>query len=149
MLNILLVDDDVFLTFILSENLQAAGHRCVSAENVEQARIHLRQAAYDLVISDVNMPGESGFDLLKYVTSRYQETAFLLMSAMDDPRDRRKALQMGAAAYLGKPFKLNELNARINALQRNNMEAGRIGSAEANSHLPHSGVYGHESLQVA
>jgi DNA-binding response OmpR family regulator len=128
MLNILLVDDDSCLTFILSENLQASGHRCVSAENVEQARFHLRQAAYDLVISDVNMPGESGFDLLNYVTSRHPDTAFLLMSAMDDPRDRRRALQMGATGYLGKPFRIAELNTRINAVaehsHKNNEEAG-------------------------
>lgn len=117
MLNILLVDDDVCLTFILSENLRAAGHRCVSAENVEQARIHLRKASYDLVISDMNMPGESGFDLLNYVASRHPDTAFLLMSAMNDPRDRKKALQMGAKGYLGKPFRLGELNTRIRALE--------------------------------
>lgn len=113
MLDILIVDDDVCLGLILSEYLEAAGYCCTLAENVAQARKHLLRKAFDLVVSDVNMPGESGFDLLDHVTSHYVETAFLLMSAMDDTSNKQRALQMGACGYLVKPFRLSELHARI------------------------------------
>jgi len=113
MFNILVVDDDVCLRLILSEYLEAAGYCCTLAENVSQARKHLSRGTFDLVISDVNMPGESGFDLLSYVTSRYFATTFLLMSAMDDVNSKKRALQMGACDYLVKPFRLSQLHAII------------------------------------
>jgi len=116
MFNILVVDDDVCLSLILSEYLEAAGYCCTLAENVAQARKHLLRSAFDLVVSDVNMPGESGFDLLGHVTSRYVDTTFLLMSAMDDASNKQRALQMGACGYLVKPFRLGELHAIISII---------------------------------
>ena len=116
MLNVLIVDDDACLRLILSEYLEAAGYSCSSAENVAQARKHLVRNAFDLVVSDVNMPGESGFDLLRHVTSQYVETAILLMSATDDASNKQRALQMGACGYLVKPFRLSALHSIISGI---------------------------------
>jgi len=116
MLNILIVDDDVCLSFILSQYLSAAGYSCTVVENVAKARTHLHLTRFDLVISDVNMPGESGFELLRHVSSRHPETSLLLMSAMDDVRNKQRATQMGARGYLVKPFKLGDLRAQISTI---------------------------------
>lgn len=120
MLDILIVDDDVCLAFILSEYLEAAGYRCTHAENVREARHHLDQRVFDLVVSDVNMPGESGFDLLGDVASSHPGTAFLLMSAADDMRNIRRAMRMGANGYLVKPFRLSDLHSKISTLIQSN-----------------------------
>ena len=116
MLNILIVDDDVCLSFILSEYLSAAGHSCTVVENVAKARKRLSSIRFDVVISDVNMPGESGFELLHHVSSRHPETSLLLMSALDDVRNKQRAAQMGARGYLVKPFKLGDLRDQISTI---------------------------------
>ena len=116
MLNILIVDDDVCLSFILSEYLSAAGHNCTVVENVAKARKRLSSIRFDVVISDVNMPGESGFELLHHVSSRHPGTSLLLMSALDDMRNKQRAAQMGARGYLVKPFKLGDLRNQISAI---------------------------------
>ncbi|MCK8603842.1 response regulator [Desulfoferrobacter suflitae] len=116
MSTILIVDDDVCLSFLLSEYLSTIGHRCIRVENVAGARAHLRTHQVDLVISDVNMPGESGFDLLRHVSSCYPQISLLLMSAMDDAESRRRAAQMGARGYLVKPFKFGNLRAQLTAM---------------------------------
>lgn len=120
MSTILIVDDDVCLGFLLAEYLSTVGHRCIRVENVAGARAHLRTNQVDLVISDVNMPGESGFDLLHHVSSCYPQISLLLMSAMDDAESRQRAAQMGACGYLVKPFKFGNLRAQLAAIAQQN-----------------------------
>ena len=109
----LLVDDDEDLLFLIGEYLEAYGIEFDLAESAAQARKRLKYCEYDIVISDLNMPGESGFDLFRSVSSRYPELPFVLMSGNRDPRLRREAVSMGICTFLEKPFLLSDLKRII------------------------------------
>jgi DNA-binding NtrC family response regulator len=109
----LLVDDDEDLLFLIGEYLEAYGIEFDLAESAAQARMRLKYSEYDLIISDLNMPGESGFDLYRSVSSRYPGLPFILMSGNRDPRLRREAVSMGICNFLEKPFLLSDLKRII------------------------------------
>ena len=113
---VLLVDDDEDLLFLIGEYLEAYGIEFDLAENAAQARKRLKYCEYDLIISDLNMPGESGFDLFRSVSSRYPGLPFILMSGNRDPRLRREAVSMGICNFLEKPFLLSDLKRLITNL---------------------------------
>ena len=106
---ILIVDDDELLGGMLADFLQQQGYDCTPVENVAKARGHLNKEAFHLTISDFNMPSESGLDLLRYVKSRSQDTPFILMSSEANAGLRNEARDLGAAACIAKPFRLQEL----------------------------------------
>jgi DNA-binding response OmpR family regulator len=110
---ILIVDDDELLGGMLADFLQEQGYECTPVENVAKARGHLNKEAFQLTISDFNMPSESGLDLLRYVKSRSHATSFILMSAQTNEALRNEALELGAVACLAKPFKFQELLRRV------------------------------------
>jgi DNA-binding NtrC family response regulator len=110
---VLLVDDDEDLLFLIGEYLEAFGIKFDLAESATQARKRLKYSEYDLVVSDLNMPGESGFDLFRSVSSRYPGLPFILMSGNRDPRLRREAMSMGICEFLDKPFLLSDLKRII------------------------------------
>ena len=110
---VLLVDDDEDLLFLIGEYLEAYGIKFDLAESAAQARKRLKYSEYDLIISDLNMPGESGFDLFRSVSSRYPELPFVLMSGNRDPRLRREAVSMGICNFVEKPFLLSDLKRII------------------------------------
>ncbi len=119
MSGILLVDDDEDLLNLMSEYLDSAGLEHDLALSAEQARSLLKLSRYDMVLSDFNMPGESGLDLLRYVSSKYPKIPFVLWTGCDDPRIKREAVRMGALAYIPKPFYMSELRKIIiNLLHR-------------------------------
>ena len=109
MARILIVDDDEDLLLLMGEYLESVGLEYDLAVSAEQARNRLKRSRYDMVVSDFNMPGESGLDLLRYVSSMYPETPFVLMTGCYDLRIKRESMRMGAHAYIQKPFYLNEL----------------------------------------
>ncbi len=109
----LLVDDDEDLLFLVGEYLDAYGIEFDLAESAAQARKRLKYCEYDIIISDLNMPGESGFDLFRSVSSRYPGLPFVLMSGNRDPRLRREAVSMGICEFLEKPFLLSDLKRII------------------------------------
>jgi DNA-binding NtrC family response regulator len=113
---VLLVDDDEDLLFLIGEYLEAYGIKFDLAESAAQARKRLKYSEYDLIISDLNMPGESGFDLFRSVSSRYPELPFVLMSGNRDPRLRREAVSMGICNFVEKPFLLSDLKRIITDL---------------------------------
>jgi two-component system response regulator HydG len=118
MARILMVDADEDLLHLMGEYLESAGLEYDLAVGAEQARNLLKRSEYDMVVSDFNMPGESGLDLLSYVSSMYPETPFVLMTGYDDPWIKREAMRMGVHAYIKKPFYLNELSQIIINLMR-------------------------------
>jgi len=127
---ILLVDDDDFFRFLVSEFLENVGYKCSQAENVAQARNWLKNKKFELVISDFNMPRESGLDLLRYVRSQSPLTPFIMVTGEDSLEIRRKALNMGAYEYFVKPFKLHRLLMCVSRVlsqgrQQNPGELGR------------------------
>jgi two-component system, OmpR family, phosphate regulon response regulator OmpR len=94
------------------------GFRVTSAEDVADARAKLAALAFDLVVLDVMMPGESGLALTRALRSQ-DRVPVLLLTAMAEPEDRVNGLEQGADDYLSKPFEPRELVLRIrNLLQR-------------------------------
>jgi two-component system, OmpR family, phosphate regulon response regulator OmpR len=116
--HLLVVDDDMRLGELLRRYLADEGFRVTIAHDAGEARRHLASFAFDLVVLDVMMPGESGLELTR-VLRREGRVPILLLSAMAEPEDRVNGLEQGADDYLGKPFEPRELVLRIrNILER-------------------------------
>lgn len=120
---ILIVDDEEQIRRLLARLLEGRGYSCATAADAGEARRLLAQEPFDLVLSDVNMPGESGLDLVRDVRIRYPEAAVVMVTGLDDPRYAQEALQTGVYGYMLKPFKPNELLINVaNALRRRALE---------------------------
>jgi len=116
--HLLVVDDDARLGELLRRYLSDSGFRVTIAADASEARANLASLAFDLVVLDVMMPGESGLDLTRALR-RKGRVPILLLTAMAEPEDRVNGLEEGADDYLSKPFEPRELVLRIrNILQR-------------------------------
>ena len=116
--HLLVVDDDARLGELLRRYLSDSGFRVTIAADASEARANLANLAFDLVVLDVMMPGESGLDLTRALR-REGRVPILLLTAMAEPEDRVNGLEEGADDYLSKPFEPRELVLRSrNILQR-------------------------------
>ncbi len=116
--HLLVVDDDARLRELLRRYLSESGFRITTAGDTAEARRQLSSFAFDLVVLDVMLPGESGLDLTRDL-HRENQLPVLLLTAMAEPEDRVNGLEQGADDYLSKPFEPRELVLRIrNLLQR-------------------------------
>jgi putative two-component system response regulator len=123
MAEILVVDDEIHIRMLLRRLLEREGHHCEVAGTAEEAMAMLERAPYDLVLSDVNMPGESGIQLAPRICERYPTTAIVMVTGVDDPRVAANAVQLGAYGYIIKPFEPNEIVIGVmNALRRRELE---------------------------
>jgi two-component system, OmpR family, phosphate regulon response regulator OmpR len=116
--HLLVVDDDRRIRALLSRFLLAEGYRVSTADTAKEARAKLEGLKFDLLILDVMMPGESGFDLAR--TIRTSSTVpILMLTARDEKESRIMGLEIGADDYLSKPFEPRELSLRVaNILRR-------------------------------
>jgi len=116
--HLLVVDDDRRIRDLLSRFLSGEGYRVSTAETAADARAKLQGLSFDLLILDVMMPGESGFDLAKAIRGD-SSVPILMLTARDAAESRIKGLEIGADDYLSKPFEPRELSLRIaNILKR-------------------------------
>jgi two-component system, OmpR family, phosphate regulon response regulator OmpR len=115
--HVLLVDDDRRLRALLSSYLVKHGHRVTVAATAAEARCFLDGLAFDIIVLDVMMPGESGFDFAADLRSRSQ-VPILMLTARGDPQDRVRGLEIGVDDYLAKPFEPRELLLRIASVLR-------------------------------
>jgi two-component system, OmpR family, phosphate regulon response regulator OmpR len=116
--HLLVVDDDARLRELLRRYLTDNGFRITTAADASEARSQLAGFAFDLVVLDVMMPGESGLELTRMLRGEGR-IPVLLLTAMAEPEDRVNGLEQGADDYLSKPFEPRELVLRIgNILQR-------------------------------
>src|SRR5271157_6117254 len=113
--HLLVVDDDARLRALLRRYLSDNGFRVTLAGDAGEARANLASFAFDLVILDVMMPGESGLDLTRALRHEGR-VPVLLLTAMAEPEDRINGLEQGADDYLSKPFEPRELVLRIRKL---------------------------------
>ena len=128
--HLLVVDDDVRLRELLRRYLSDNGFRVTAAADAAEARASLSSFAFDLIVLDVMMPGETGLDLTRSLRAaddagrgradgRPLRVPILLLTAMGEPEDRINGLEQGADDYLPKPFEPRELVLRIrNILER-------------------------------
>lgn len=117
MSKILLIDDDVEFTELLTELLSLEGFDMTVVHNGQDGLDKLNSAHYDLVLLDVMMPVLNGIETLKQLRQKYAMPV-LILSARDDHIDRVLGLELGADDYLPKPFNDRELIARIKAILR-------------------------------
>src|SRR5437868_2510754 len=118
--HLLVVDDDLRLRELLRRYLSDSGFRVTGVADAAEARAQLASFAFDLVVLDVMMPGESGLALTRSLRGDPEpHVPVLLLTAMAEPEDRVNGLEHGADDYLVKPFEPRELVLRIrNILER-------------------------------
>jgi len=127
--HLLVVDDDDRIRGLLKQYLARAGFRVTTAADAAAARRLLELFEVDLVVLDVMMPGETGFELtawLRAQTGRKGRTPIILLTARDASGDRIEGLQLGADDYLAKPFEPQELALRIGAVLRRAGSSGDL-----------------------
>ena len=116
--HLLVVDDDRRIRALLSRFLSAEGYRVTTAQSAADARQKLEGLHFDLLILDVMMPGETGFDLARAIRKR-SAVPIMMLTARDEKESRIEGLETGADDYLAKPFEPRELSLRIaNILKR-------------------------------
>ena len=117
--HLLVVDDDRRIRDLLSRFLANEGYRVTTADTAADARAKLEGLSFDLLILDVMMPGESGFDFAQSLRGTANNVPILMLTARDAAESRIKGLEIGADDYLSKPFEPRELALRIaNILKR-------------------------------
>lgn len=125
-MRILLVEDDAVLRSVMQRSLAQAGHRVDEAATLEDARHWWRVQPFDAVLLDLNLPLTAqprsglgnGLALLRDMRARGDRTPVLVLTARDRTEERIAGLDAGADDYLGKPFELGEVEARLRALVR-------------------------------
>ena len=120
---LLVVDDDTGLRETLTDFFELEGYEVVGAANVPEARERLKAFAPDLFLLDINMPGGDGLTFAAEMRTR-STTPIIILSGKGSMVDRVVGLEVGADDYLGKPFELRELLARVRAVLRRARPAG-------------------------
>lgn len=115
--HVLVVDDDRRIRDLLAQFLAENGFRVTTAEDAANARAAMRGIAFDLLVLDVMMPGESGFSFAETIRAD-RDTPILMLTARAEPDHRIKGLEIGVEDYLTKPFEPRELLLRINNILR-------------------------------
>jgi two-component system, OmpR family, phosphate regulon response regulator OmpR len=116
--HLLVVDDDRRIRDLLSRFLRSEGYRVTTAETAAEARAKLDGLRFDMLILDVMMPGENGFELATSIRTS-STVPILMLTARDAAESRIKGLEIGADDYVAKPFEPRELSLRIaNILKR-------------------------------
>ncbi len=127
--HLLIVDDDRRIRALLQRFLSEHGYRISVAENAADARAQLRNLAFDLLVLDVMMPGESGLDFARSLRSE-SDVPILMLTARAEAMDRVAGLEAGVDDYLVKPFETRELLLRIaSILRRAQPKAARADAA--------------------
>jgi len=115
--HLLVIDDDTRLRKLLGKFLSENGYRVTLAISAADARSKLRNMSFDLLVSDIMMPGETGLELTRDLR-RESGVPILLLTAMGEAEDRIRGLELGADDYLPKPFEPRELLLRIQSILR-------------------------------
>lgn len=115
--HLLLIDDDRRIRTLMSRYLGQQGYRVTTASDAADARRKLAGLSFDLIVLDVMMPGENGFDFARWLRS-VSQVPILMLTARADAADRVAGLETGADDYLTKPFEPKELSLRIGSILR-------------------------------
>ena len=114
---VLIVEDDSHVREMLAEYLRTHGYEVALAEQGTAMREAVEKTLPDVVLLDVNLPGEDGFTLARFLRERY-DVGIIMVTAAADVADRVAGLEVGADDYVAKPFDLRELRARVKSIIR-------------------------------
>ncbi|MBD2813366.1 two-component system response regulator PhoP [Xenorhabdus sp. Flor] len=120
MMRILIVEDNALLRHHLKVQLRDIGHQVDAAEDTKEADYYLKENHPDVAIIDLGLPGEDGLSLIKRWRSDHINIPILILTARESWQEKVTVLNAGADDYVTKPFQLEEINARIQALMRRN-----------------------------
>jgi putative two-component system response regulator len=123
---ILIVDDEPTITRLVAHRLASKGYACDTSSSAGEALERIAGGGFTLVISDINMPGMTGIELLAAVRKTHPDIAFIMLTGVDDHATAIRSLELGAFGYIVKPFEANELFINVsNALRRRELEMNR------------------------
>jgi two-component system cell cycle response regulator len=106
---ILIVDDEPTVLDLVSTKLEAEGYRCTTAENGEAALALAREQSFNVIITDLLMPGIDGFTLIEVVKAKYPTTGIIAITGRTDVESAVRAMKIGADDFITKPFNLEHL----------------------------------------
>ena len=132
--HILIVDDDDRIRNLLKDYLSENNYIVSTAENAQHAKERLQYLKFEIIILDVMMPGQNGYELTKEIKKQFK-IPVILLTAKGEVENRIKGLELGADDYIGKPFEPKELLLRIKNIinKKNNINIKSkhyVGSAE-------------------
>lgn len=116
--NILLVEDDASLSTVLADYLRSKGYAVETTHNGKEAWELILIKHYDLIISDIMMPKMNGYELLKLIRAQYPHLPVIILSAKADRDDIIAAYNLGCDDYMTKPFSMDILICKIEAILR-------------------------------
>ncbi|MFH1138948.1 MAG: HD domain-containing phosphohydrolase [Pseudomonadota bacterium] len=120
---VLIVDDEDAVCRLLKRILQKGGYSCATASNAKEAREVLAGSTFQLMLCDINMPGESGLSLVEKVRADHPDIAVIMVTAVEDHRVAQHAINLGVYGYLIKPFEINEILINVaSAMRRRELE---------------------------
>ena len=114
---ILVVDDDVEICQLVARSLELGGFRVDAAHHGAEMGTLMKQRVFDLIILDLNLPGEDGLMLLRHLRESHR-TPVVILTSRGEPVDRVVGLELGADDYVAKPFEPRELLARVRSVLR-------------------------------
>jgi two-component system chemotaxis response regulator CheY len=120
-MEILIADDSKMVRFMTVEALRGLGYKQITeANNVSEARNLMQGKMFDLIISDFNMPGETGLEFLRYVraTPKFEKIPFVLQTSEGDKKNIVAAVQAGVQAYIFKPVQKAILAQKLTELSK-------------------------------
>ncbi len=118
MFQILVVEDDADLNRTVCSFLNQSGYEATGCKSAEEAYDALYSRMFDLIVSDIMMPGVDGFEFARTVRSLNEDIPILFMTARDDIASKQRGFRLGIDDYMVKPIDLDELFLRIGALLR-------------------------------
>ena len=142
MTKLLIVDDELSMRELLAILFETDGFEVQTAADVSIAQEKIQQWMPDVILSDLNLPGESGLDLLRWVKKRHPDTIFVMITAFGSNQSAVEALKLGAANYVLKPFNNDELRLVVSrALGVRNLEQENARLKQSPASSLHFGLF--------
>ena len=130
--DILIIEDDTDINDIIAARLTREGHRCMQAWSGSEAVLQLDARTFDLIITDLMLPGLTGEEVVRLVRTHCASTPIIVVSARTSATDKVSLFKLGADDYLAKPFDLDELAMRVEVqLRHQALQTGRPGRLQA------------------
>ncbi|MCT4542646.1 MAG: response regulator transcription factor [Vallitalea sp.] len=139
--NVLIVDDEIHILELLKYNLENNNYHVIQAETGEEALIKLKNNSIDIVLLDLMLPGIDGIEVLKKIrgSEQYKKLPVIMLTAKNEEFDTVIGLEMGADDYVGKPFGIHEVLARMKALLRRTKENVEVSTQQEDEQTLHIG----------